>query len=489
MTTTFTLPRWAAPPREHNPHTRVSLMIGPLMLGAMAYGVLGPVVVPALPLIEGILRTSETGATWLLTVYLLAAAAATAIVGRLGDMFGKRRALMVTLAVLCLGTLISATTSSLALELVGRVLQGVAAGLFPLAFGIIRDELPPEKVAGGIGAVAAMISLGAVGVILPGLILPHASWRWLFWIPMILALLALVGTWWFVRESPVRTGGRVNWFNAGLMMTGITAAVVGISEGSQWGWSSGKTLALILGGLAVSAIWIVAESKSREPLIDISLMRLRSVWSTNIVAFMVGAGMFAAFAVYPIFAELPKTTRFAYGASLLQCGLYLLPFPIVSGLLCLRAGHLVRLLGSVPVLVLGCGIVATGFGYMALWHAHPYDMMISTGLEGLGLGVVIPTMSTVIVQSVPAQNVGEATGMNTVFRMIGGAVGTQIVSSLLTSHHHGKSLPVLSGFTNSYIVLVGFLLVAAIAALIAAYNRADRPIPPQPENVTAFEVL
>jgi EmrB/QacA subfamily drug resistance transporter len=450
-------------PGHPTAETSARLILTPLMLGTLAYGVLGTIIVPALPFFERVLHTSETGVTWLITAYLLGAAAATAVLGRLGDMFGKRRMLIVTLVVLAIGTIISGVTDSIGWQIVGRVVQGVAGGLLPLSFGIIRDEFPKERVAGAIGRLGSMIALGVFGVILPGLLVPHLNWHWLFWIPLFLTLLALAGVWRFVPESPIRTGGQLNWLNALLMMAGITGFVLGISEGSTWGWTSAKTLGCIIGGVAVAAAWVLAELMSNRPLINLRLMRLRGVWTTNVVAFMIGAGMYSAFAVYPIYAELPKATGFAYGASMLRCGLYLLPSAVAAAVTMPFAGRLAQRIGATRCLILGCVIQAIGFSIMAIWYRQPYDMMISYGLAGLGLGIAFPVLSTVVVQAVPMENVGETTGMNTLVRMLGGAVGTQIVAALISSNTH-LGLPTLDGFTYAFAALAAFLFIAAFAA-------------------------
>ncbi|MFG1796749.1 MFS transporter [Nocardia sp. NPDC049149] len=460
--------------RTRPPETEVNvgLVLAPLMLGALAYGVLGSVVVPALPLLQRDLHTSENGITWLLTAYFLAAAAATAVIGRLGDMFGKRRMLLLVLAVMAAGGLVCAVSNSLAPEIAGRAMQGLAGGLFPLAFGIIRDEFPHERVAAGIGAVTAMIGVGAVGIILPGLILPYLNWHWLFWIPMVITLIALAGTWMLVRESPVRPGGRVNWLNAALMVVGVTAVVLGISEGGQWGWVTGRTLGVIIGGVVVCGVWIAAETFGSRPLINMSLMRLRGVWTTNVVALLFGAGMYGAFAVYPIFAQLPPEAGFGYHAGILACGLYCLPMSIPTIIVSPYAGRLAARIRATTALTLGTLITAAGFGYMAVWSAHPYDMMISLGLMGLGFGIAFPTLMTVIVHSVPVVNVAETTGMNTVVRMLGGAIGTQVTAAMIAGHQR-DGLPTQAGFTGSYLTLAAFMVVAALAAIAVGIRRRE----------------
>src|SRR5699024_6774975 len=137
----------------------------------VAYGVLGSAVVPALPVIQQSLNTSESGVGWVLTGYLLAASVGTALIGRLGDMYGKARVLVWTLALLAGGTLLAALAHTLALLIVARALQGVAGGVFPLAFGIVRDEFPRERVAGSIGFLSGVMAMGAaVGIVAGALI-------------------------------------------------------------------------------------------------------------------------------------------------------------------------------------------------------------------------------------------------------------------------------------------------------------------------------
>ncbi|TWE10376.1 MFS transporter [Rudaeicoccus suwonensis] len=452
-------------PPSNTPPAHSRLILGSLLLGALAYGVLASVLVPALPFFESTLHTTESGVTWLLTAFFLSGAGSTALLGRLGDMYGKRRILLITLAILAVGILISAVSSSLALEIVGRALQGAAGGLFPLAFGIVRDELPQERVPGGIAALTGTISVGSAGVLLPGLLIPHASWHWLFWIPLILTLFALLGTWLYVRESQVRTGGTINWANAALMMIAITAVVFGISEGNQWGWSSAKTLGLLVGGSVVGVIWVIAELQSKNPVINMSLTRQRAVWTTNVFALMAGAGMYGAFAAYPVFAQLPASTGFSYGASLMEIGLYLLPLVVAMGIGSSLARHAAKAFSPRHALVGGSALAGVGFGFMALWNSHPYDMMISLTLAGAGFGVVLATLFTVVVHSVPGRNVGEVSGMNSVIRFVGGAAGTQVVATLISSSVT-NGMPTLHGFVVSFVALAVFMAVGVAAAVL-----------------------
>ncbi|HEY6397784.1 MAG TPA: MFS transporter, partial [Solirubrobacteraceae bacterium] len=436
--------------------------------------VLSSAVIPALPTIQHSLHASETGVTWLLTGYLLSASVGTAIIGRLGDMYGKERLLLVTLGVLAAGILLAAVAHSLALLIVARVIQGIGGGIFPLAFAIIRDEFPAERVAGSIGLMSAMLGIGGgVGVLLGGLIVQHLSWHWLFWIPLALTLLAAGCTWWFIPESPVRVPGRINWLAATLMSAGLCCALIAIAQATSWGWTSAKTIALLLAGLAIIAIWIAVEVRSREPLIDMAMMRVRGVWTTNLAAFLLGAGMYSSFLLYPQFAQLPKSTGFGYGASVVAAGLYLLPGAAVMGVLGSAAGRVARRVGSKPALMTGTAVTAASFLLFAIANDHPYDMLIASTLLGVGIGLAFAALGNLIVGAVPPEQTGVASGMNTVLRTLGGAVGAQIAATVIASHtSHG--LPTLTGFTISFLMATGFLVVCVLAGALVPGTATSR---------------
>ncbi len=337
-------------------HPNVTLAV--LSLGAIAYAMLSSTVIPALPTLQRDLHTTETGIAWLLTAYLLAASVGTPILGRLGDMYGKERLLLWTLLILVVGTVMAALSSSLGVLIVARFIQGAAGGIFPLAFGIVRDEFPREKVAGGIGLLSAILGVGGgAGIVLSGVIIEHLSYHWLFWIPLVPVVIAAVATWRFVPESPIRVPGRVNWLAAVLMTIGISAALLAISETTTWGWGSPKTLLLLLVGFIFIFLWILVEVRSDHPLVDMTMMRVRGVWTTNASAFLLGAGLYASFVVFPQFAQLPTSTGFGFGASVVVSGLYLLPTTVGMTILGLKAGAISARFGSRAALLGGHAVL------------------------------------------------------------------------------------------------------------------------------------
>src|SRR3954454_7130080 len=331
--------------RSVSPRPRTILAV--LSLGGISYALLQSLVVPALPEIQRSLHTSQGAVGWVLTAFLLSASVATPIIGRLGDMYGKERLLMIVLLMLAFGTLISAVASSLGLMILGRVIQGAGGGIFPLAFSIIRDEFPNERVPGAIGLVSSLLGIGGgAGVVFAGVVTDNLSYHWLFWLPLGAILATAYLTWRYVPESPVKTPAKVNYRAATLMTVGISGVLLAITQTSSWGWGSPKTLGLLALGAIVIGAWVREELRSREPLVDMRMMAIRGVWTTNTVAFLIGVGMSSSFILLPELVQEPASTGYGFGASVTQAGLFLLPATIAIVVVGQMAGLLERRIGS-----------------------------------------------------------------------------------------------------------------------------------------------
>jgi len=473
-------------PLEKPQRTHPNVTLAVLALAGLSYSMLSSLVVPALPTMMHELGTDEAGITWLLTGYLLAASVGTAIIGRLGDMYGKERLLMWTLVILSFGTLISALASTLPLQIAGRFIQGAAGGIFPLAFGIVRDEFPREKVAGGIGLLSAILGVGGgLGVVLAGVIVENLDYHWLFWFPLGTTVAAALLTWKLVPESPVRVPGRVNWLSGILMTIGLSAVLVAISEANEWGWGGARTLLLAAFGFLVIAIWIAFEVRSPNPLIDMTMMRIRGVWTANAAAFLLGAGLYASFVVFPQFAQLPESTGFGFGASVVVSGLYLLPTTVGIVVLGASAGRISARFGSRWALLAGTAFTFAGFLLLAVAHDAPWEMLASSALLGIGVGLAFAALGNLVVQAVPPEQTGVATGVNTVMRTLGGALGGQLSATFIASNVAADGLPTATGFTESYWMATIFLALSFGAGLFVpkALGRGAPPAPTPSERV------
>jgi len=448
----------------------------PLALAGLTFAVLSSVPIPALPAIRAELHASETGAAWILTSYLLSSAVTTPIIGRLGDVHGKRRMLLVMLSLLIIGSLVGALAHSLLLVVVGRVIQGTGGGVYPLAFGIVRDEFPEERVPGGLGLVSATLAIGA-GIALAGAgpIVQHLGWHWLFWVPMMTAAIALLLAGWLIPESPARSSGRTNWLAAALMAISVSAILLAISRATSWGWGSAKTLGLFAIGLAIAAIWIGVEARSREPLVDMRMMRIRGVWTTNFSSLLLGLGMYASFFLFAQFAQLPKLTGFGFGASVTDAGLYLLPMTVFMTLAGGAYGRVAARTGAKPPLIAGSLLTGSAFLFFLGLHRHPYDMLISGAILGAGIGLAFAAAANLIVEFVPPDQTGVATGMNTLMRTLGGALGAQLAATLVAEHTFDR-LPLVTGFDDTFL-LGGLALIAAtvVASCVPTARTVVRP--------------
>ena len=446
-----------------------------LASGVAAFALLQSLVIPVLTTVQHELHTTQSAATWVLTAYLLSASIMTPILGRIGDMIGKKRVFVATLAALAVGSLLAALATSIGVLIVARVIQGIAGGMVPVAFGIIRDEFPAEKVAGAVGALAALTAVGAgLGIVLAGPIVAALNYHWLFWLPLMLTIAAAVCALLFVPESPVRTAGRISWLPAVLLSGWLVALLVALSEGPEWGWHSGRVIGLIAGALVLAAAWVAAELRAATPVIDMKMMRQAAVWTNNLVALLIGLGMYATFAFLPEFVQTPVASGYGFGASITRSGLMLLPSAITMFAVGVFAGRLAARLGGKVLVIAGCLIGCGAMSILAFAHHQEWEIYLSSAIMGIGFGLAFSAMSALIVAAVPASQTGVASGMNANIRTIGGSIGSAVMASIVTSRLAPSGLPLESGYTTGFAVMAGGLLLAAAAGLLMPSLRQPR---------------
>jgi EmrB/QacA subfamily drug resistance transporter len=463
---------------------RPGVILGVLSLAGGAYALLQSLVVPALPVLQHDLHTNEAGVAWVFTAYLLAASVATPIAGRLGDMFGKRLVLVVVLAGLAAGSLMAALVTTLPLMILARAIQGVGGAIFPLAFGIIRDEFPRERVAGAIALISGILGIGGgLGIILAGPILEHLSYHWLFWIPFVVTLVATAATLLLIPESPVRAPGDVHWLGAVLLSGWLVALLIAVSEAPTWGWGSPKTLALIGLAVVLAVVWVAAESRSAHPLVDMTMMRARGVWTTNLTALLLGFGMYSAFVLIPQYVQSPTSTGYGFGSSVTEAGLFLIPSTIAMLIFSPLGGKLSGTVGSKVPLVAGSVVTLASFVVLALADA-PADIYLASGLLGVGVGFAFAAMANLIVQAVRPDQTGVASGMNTIVRTIGGAIGAEVAASILAANALASGYPSKHGYTVTFTLCAAVMAVGVVASLAVPGRRRGTAAAPAPVPAT-----
>jgi EmrB/QacA subfamily drug resistance transporter len=465
---------------DARPRQPYNLTLAVLVLSALAYALSQTLVAPALPEIQRELHTSTTLVTFVLTGYLLSASVATPIVGRLGDMFGKERMLVATLVVFGVGSLVAALSHTIAMLIAGRVIQGVGGAVFPLAFGIIRDEFPPEKVATGIGLISATFGIGGgAGLVLSGVIVDHLAYEWIFWLGLIAVVVAILATHFFVPESPVKSPARIDWGGAALMSAGLVALLVAVSEGNSWGWGDGRTVGLIVASAVLLAVWVRFEQRVGQPLVDMAMMRNRAVLTTNLTALLVGFGMFGSFILIPKFVQAPAAAGYGFGATVTEAGLFLAPSAAIMLFAGPVAGYLGTRFGSKLPLLIGTGVASFAFVFLAAFHDARASIYVASVLLGLGIGFAFASMANLIVEAVEQRQTGVATGMNTIMRTIGGSLGGQIAATIVAGHVSSRTgLPTESGFTIAFLLsAVGVAGAFACALAIPGRRRAPVAVP------------
>ncbi|QEC49189.1 MFS transporter [Baekduia soli] len=450
-----------------------------LSTAALAYSLAQTTVIPAIGDLEARLHTDSSGVAWTMTGYFLAAAVFTPIFGRLGDMFGKRRMLVVSLLAFVAGSVVSALGDTLELVVAGRVLQGVGGGIFPLCFGIIRDEFPRERVAQSIGLISATLGIGAgVGLVLGGIIVDASSYHWIFWGSAAMSALAAVAVQCLVHESPVRSKGRVDVRGAAVLGIGLILPMVAVSRANTWGWDAPRTLGLIAIGVAILVAWVALERRTDEPMADIPTLSAPPVLMTNVATLLIGFGMFASYILIPQLAETSTRTGFGFGLSATGAGLLMLPGAIIMLFVGPVSGILGARLGNKVPLALGGLLTAAGLILMGLVHDTQLEILVFNMVSSIGVGLAYAAMPNLIVDAVPPHRTGEATGLNAVVRSIGGSLGSQVTAAILAGSVLASTrLPSDSGYTDAFVISgVVALLAAGLAVIIPRAGHAHLPV-------------
>lgn len=449
------------------PRKSSRLTFAVLATGAGVFSMLQSLIAPALPTVQHALHTSQSTATWVMTAYLLSASVFTPILGRVGDLVGKKRTLVAVLLAVLAGCLVAALAPNIGVLIIARVVQGIGGALFPLSFGIIRDEFDASQVPGSISNLSAVIAAGGgVGMVAAGPIVTALDYRWLFWFPVAIVAVTTFIAVRYVPESPSRADGRVNWLGAVLLSGWLVALLLPLSQAGTWGWGSVRVVGLFSAAVVLFAAWLLSEARSSSPLIDLKVMRLPSVWTTNTAALLFGAGMYAIWSFLPGFVQTPSSAGYGFGASVTASGLLMLPMLLamfVSGVL---SGRLEPVVGAKALLTTGAALGAVACAILALWHDQQWQIALVAGIFGLGIGLAFASMANLIVGSVPPEQTGAATGMNANIRTIGGSIGAAVTSVLVTGRLQPSGLPYGSGYTHGFTLLAVLLLGAALAALM-----------------------
>ncbi|WP_220451239.1 MFS transporter [Nocardioides dongkuii] len=424
------------------PVSRSSASAGPsplvpvivLCVGGLSAALTQTMVIPIQGELPLLLDASPSGASWVVTTTLLAGAVSMPVAGRLADLLGKQRVLAATLVLLVLGSAVCALADTLVPMLVGRGLQGLAMGFVPVGISMMREITPPRLTSTAIAAMSATLGVGgAVGLPLAAWIADAHDWHTLFWVSTGIAVLVLVAVLTLVPHVQDANPGRIDVVGAVGLAVGLVAFLVGVSQGSTWGWTDPATLGAIAGGLVVLGVWGWFELRTPDALVDLRTSARRPVLLTNLAAVAIGFGMMAQAVVVPQLLQLPEATGYGLGQSILAAGLWMAPGGLVMMLFAPVSSHLIGRLGARRTLMIGAAVLGAGYLVAFGLMDSPWKLLIASCITTAGVGIGYAAMPTLILDSVRPAEAGAAVGLNALMRSVGTTLAAAVMATVLTS--------------------------------------------------------
>ncbi len=440
----------------------------------LTVSIMQTLVVPLLPRFPQLLGASTSTVAWLVTATLVAGAVCAPTLGRLGDLYGKRRMLIVALGLVVAGSALGAASPDVTTLIAARVLQGASLGVVPLGISIMRDVLPPARVGGAIALMSSSLGVGgAVGLPLTGLVAEHASWRWLFAGAAVLGLVQVAAVRRLVAESSVRAAGRFDLPGALLLSVALVALLLAVSKGNDWGWGGPAVLGLAALAVVTIAGWGRLELRTPSPLVDLRVTARPAVLLTNVASVLVGFAMFAGFLVTTQLLEAPAETGYGFGLPLLAAGLVLLPNGLAMVVFSPVSARISRRLGARVTLVTGTGVLVLGNLWLATLPGTLTLVAAASVVVAVGTALAYSALPLLIMDAVPPTETAAANSLNTLMRMLGTSSCSAVVAAVATglvAVVGGRAVPSAAAYAVVFVA-------AAAAALVACGLAAGTPRP------------
>lgn len=451
------------------------LVVIVLCLGSLCGALMQSLVIPIQSELPRLLGTAPGNASWAVTATLLASAVAMPVTGRLADIYGKKNIMVVSAGILAVGSLIAALSSSLAPFLAGRALQGVAMGYIPVAISMVREIAPPERRASAVAAVSATLGVGgALGLPLSAWIADDYSWHALFWLSTALAAVILVLTLIVVPSVRDQHPAHIDILGTIGLAVGLCATLIGVSKGSEWGWSDQSTIGSIAGGVIVLLLWAWYELRHHDPLVDLRTTARRPVLFTNLAAVLIGFGMMAQAIVVPQLLQMPEATGYGLGQTILQAGLWMAPGGLMMMLFAPVSSKLINTAGARITLAVGAVVISGGYLIALGLMNAPWQLMLATIIASAGVGIGYAAMPTLILDNVPPSEAGSSVGVNGLMRSVGTTVAGAVMAAILTSSTldlGGVEIPDKSAFHLCFLVGAAAAFAGALVALLVPSQR------------------
>ncbi|HVB90734.1 MAG TPA: MFS transporter [Acidimicrobiales bacterium] len=438
----------APPMSEQITKRRLWVILGALLLGMLLAALDQTIVSTALPTIVGELHGGSHLA-WVVTAYLLASTVSTPLWGKLGDQYGRKFFFQAAIVIFVGGSALSGFSHTMTELIVFRALQGLGGGgLMVGAQTIVGDVVSPRERGRYMGLFGAMFGLATIiGPLMGGLCVTYLSWRWVFYINLPLGVLALFITGAVLPGTLRRVHHAIDYTGTFLLSAAATALILFASLGGvSWAWGSVESIALVLGGLLLTVLFLLAEHRASEPVIPLTLFRVRVFNAASAIGFVMGFAMFGALTFIPLFLQNVK------GVSPTDSGLRLLP--LMGGLLgaSILSGRMVTRWGRYKLFpIAGTILMTVGAYLMSLigLHTGAWVMAAYMFVFGVGLGLIMQVLVVAVQNAVSYQDLGVATSSATFFRMIGGSFGTAVFGAIFANVLRSKLAPTLSALPRT----------------------------------------
>ncbi|CAB4756707.1 unannotated protein [freshwater metagenome] len=438
-----------APEKAHT-HREIMIILSGLMTGMLLAALDQTIVSTALKTIVIDLHGLKEY-TWVVTAYLLTSTASTPLYGKISDLYGRRVVFQFAIVTFLVGSLLAGLSQNMTQLIATRALQGLGAGgLMALTFVIIGDIVPPRergRYQGYFGAVWGLSSVA--GPLLGGFFSDHqqilgvTGWRWIFYINLPFGIAALAITSAVLHIPKVKREHSIDYLGALLLVAGVTTMLLSLAVyGPQDGWLDARTLGYLFVGLVLSVIFVFWEGKAKEPILPMRLFKNHTFTLTSLLGGVIGAGMFGAIVMLPLYLQIVK------GNTATEAGLKLIPLMLGIVSTSIFSGKQISKTGKYKLFpVIGTAVMTVGILLMtSLTRNTPYwQLSIYAILVGAGLGLSMQTIVIALQNSVDFKDMGVATSSNTFFRSLGSVFGTAIFGAVLNNRlTHYMS----SGFAN-----------------------------------------
>jgi MFS family permease len=474
----------ASPAPISAPPARAGGLRARLTVPVLAYcgtlmAVMQTVVVPLLPDLPRLTGSSAATVSWMVTAQLLSAAVLTPVLGRAGDMYGKRRVLLASFSLMTAGSVTCALTSDIGVLIAARTLQGAAASVVPLSISILRDELPPERRGSAVAMMSSTVGIGAaLGLPAAALVVQYSNWHVMFWMTAALGASGVALVRWAVPESPVREPGRFDVTGALGLAAGLICLLLAVSQGGQWGWTGARVLGLFGASVVVLALWAWQQLRAAQPLVDLRLVSRPRVGLSHVAALLTGFAFYANTLVTAQLVQAPEASGYGLGLSIVETGLCLLPSGLCMLLLAPLSARISAARGPRVTLALGAAVIAAGYAVRIADSRELTMIIVGATIVATGTSLAYSALPALILKAVPAGQTASANGVNVLLRTIGQAGSSAVVAAVLVHHTSpvgGLPVPTLHGYLLAFGIAGAVALAAsAVALTIPGDGRPER---------------